>query len=223
MIELREVAIRYGAVDVLSGISASAPEGSYVTVTGRSGSGKSSLLHVLGGLLRPTAGQVLVTGFDLADASRRALARYRAEQLGFVFQAAHLVPWLDALENVRMGLRYRHGPVSKTARGERDRCMTMLEGVGLAERTSHRPAQLSGGERQRVALARALVSEPRLLLADEPTGNLDAATASEVIEVLETAARPATIVVVTHDSMIAERGQIRWALDGGGLKTWRAA
>jgi putative ABC transport system ATP-binding protein len=187
-----------GVLTALDGVSLSFEAGERAAVVGRSGSGKSTLLHLLGGLDRPTAGDVLVKGRRLAELSDDELALYRRTDVGFVFQSFNLVPVRTARENVELPLVLAGAPA-----GERRRkADALLERVGLSARRDHRPAELSGGEQQRVALARALVHDPPLLLADEPTGNLDSKTADEVLALLR-GLDGKTILVVTHDRSLA--------------------
>ena len=174
--------------------------GAFVAVTGPSGCGKTTLLNVLGALDRPTAGSARVHGVELGGLSARERALYRRAQVGFVFQQFHLIPTLTALENVALPLQYGGAP--RVAR--RARAAALLERVGLGERADHRPLLLSGGEQQRVAVARALVTGARLLLADEPTGNLDRATADGIVALLrEASAEGVTVLLVTHDGEVA--------------------
>ncbi len=186
-------------LSALDGVSLSFEQGEVAAIVGRSGSGKSTLLQLLGGLDRPTSGNVLVRGRRLAECSEDELALYRRSEVGFIFQFFNLVPSRTALQNVELPLVL--AGVSKSER--RGRADALLERVGLAGRREHRPNQLSGGEQQRVAIARALVHDPPLLLADEPTGNLDSRTATEILDLLRTLTGK-TILVVTHDRSLAD-------------------
>ncbi|HEY0396029.1 MAG TPA: ABC transporter ATP-binding protein [Candidatus Elarobacter sp.] len=191
-------------VRALDGISFAVRAGEYVAIVGESGSGKTTLMHVLGGLDRPTSGDVIVDGRSLARTSRRELAAIRARAIGFVFQGFNLLPNLDARENVALAARYaRRGGGESLARAER-----VLRDVGLGDRMHHRPSALSGGQQQRVAIARALVNDPALLLADEPTGELDSRTAETVLELLGALnARGQTLIVVTHSEAVYSRAR----------------
>jgi ABC-type lipoprotein export system ATPase subunit len=191
-------------VRALDGITFKVEAGEYVAIVGESGSGKTTLMHVLGGLDRPTSGDVVIDGRSLARTSRRELAAIRARAIGFVFQGFNLLPNLDALENVALAARYaRCGNGESHARAERT-----LRDVGLGDRMRHRPTALSGGQQQRVAIARALVNEPALLLADEPTGELDSRTAEHVLELLGALnARGQTLIVVTHSEAVWRRAR----------------
>ena len=190
-------------VPALRGVDLSVEAGEFVAVMGRSGSGKSTLLNLLGCLDRPTEGTVYLDGLEVTALPRRRLPRIRQQMVGFVFQQFNLLPGLTALENVTLPLRY-----SRVGRAEgRRRARALLERVGLAERGHHRPAELSGGEQQRVAVARALVNEPAIVLADEPTGELDTHTAAEIMALLHdlNQSQGQTFICVTHDPGVAER------------------
>jgi putative ABC transport system ATP-binding protein len=185
------------AVEAVRGIDLAIDPGEFVALIGPSGSGKSSLLHMIGAMDRPTAGDVLFEGRSLAQLSEAELSELRARRIGFVFQTFNLLPTLTAAENVELAMRL--AGVSRKARQSRARAL--LEQVGLADRATHRPNRLSGGERQRVAIARALANRPALVLADEPTGNLDSQTGAAILELLRSvcADEGRTVVMVTHD------------------------
>jgi putative ABC transport system ATP-binding protein len=176
--------------------------GDYLSIVGPSGSGKSTLLHIIGLLDLPTSGTYLLDGSDVMSTSERRRADLRATRIGFVFQAFHLLPYRTVLENVALGAVYAGGP----RRGRSERALAVLEKVGMAHRRNASPATLSGGERQRVAIARALLGEPSLLLADEPTGNLDSASTAAVLDVFdELHADGITVAVITHDLQVSSR------------------
>ena len=199
-------------VQALKDVSLEIRRGEHVAVMGPSGSGKSTLLHVLGCLDRPTLGRYLFEGMELGSAPESARSRVRRERIGFVFQFFHLLGRLDALGNVELPMLLAGMPRGR----RRERAEEALRAVGLADRLHHRPDQLSGGQRQRVAIARAVVMEPDILLADEPTGNLDRASAEEVMQLLERMNRRGlTLVVVTHDPGIAARAGRVVRLDDG--------
>jgi putative ABC transport system ATP-binding protein len=193
---------RRGASEVraVDGISLTVEAGEFMAIMGRSGSGKTTLLDLLGCLLRPTDGQLAIDGRSVVGASDGELARIRRERIGFVFQEFNLIPTLTAVENVLLPLRY--GPRRRDARA---RAEALLEVVGLTGRASHRPTELSGGEQQRVAIARALVNEPAVILADEPTGELDSTTSERLVATLRglNRERGVTIIIVTHDAGVA--------------------
>jgi putative ABC transport system ATP-binding protein len=199
-------------VHALDNIDLDIGAGEYVSIMGPSGSGKSTLLNVLGLLDTPTAGEYLLNGVATASMDDDQLAEMRQQMIGFVFQFFHLVPRLSALENVELPMT-----LASISRGDRrPRAQSALESVGLADRMHHRPDQLSGGQRQRVALARSIVMKPRVLLADEPTGNLDSKSGSEVIEIVEGLnADGLTVILVTHDPAIGSRARRRIVLVDG--------
>ncbi len=202
-------------IDVLRGVDVDIEEGERVSIIGPSGSGKSTFLHVVGTLDRPSSGSVRIGGRELSEMGSRALASFRNETIGFVFQFHHLLPEFSAIENVAMPSRIRR---ISTADADR-RARAMLDRVGLGHRLHHRPGELSGGEQQRVSIARALVMEPRLLLADEPTGNLDERSAEGIHGLLDdmNAELGLTVVLVTHRSELAHRMPRQLRMHAGGL------
>ncbi len=218
MIELDDVQLTLasmaGPVRILNGIDLDLDAGTSLSVVGPSGSGKSSLLAIIGGIERATSGRVVVDGIDLATLDEDGLALFRRDRVGILFQSFHLIPTLTAAENVALPLELK-GAVRVQARARE-----ALAEVGLAERAYHYPAQLSGGEQQRVALARALINEPRLLLADEPTGNLDLATGRTITELIlrVQAEREMTLVLITHDQRLAARCERCIALEDGRVR-----
>ena len=203
------------SIAAVGGLDLAIAAGEWVAITGPSGCGKSTLLNLLGGLDRPTAGQVRLAGHNLAEYGEEQLARLRREVLGFVFQRHDLFPVLTAQENVEFPLLLGH--VSAAERGER--ALSLLRTVGLEAKASHLPDELSGGEQQRVGIARALANSPQVLLADEPTGNLDSATAAEIMQqmVRLTRGQGLTLIVVTHDPEVAAQADRRLAMKDGRL------
>jgi putative ABC transport system ATP-binding protein len=218
MIELTDVQLRLsspaGAVHILRGIELSISDGDAVSVVGPSGSGKSSLLSIIGGIERTTSGRVTVGGQDLTTLDEDGLALFRREHIGILFQAFHLIPTMSAVENVALPLELAGEPDAMSRAAE------ALVEVGLGERTTHYPGQLSGGEQQRVALARAMINEPSLLLADEPTGNLDADTGRDILDLIFRLRdrRGTTLFLITHDSEVARRCPRRFRMDRGRIE-----
>jgi lipoprotein-releasing system ATP-binding protein len=191
------------SLEVLRGVDVNLNRGDFLALRGASGAGKSTLLHLLGGLDTPTQGEIFLAGRDIAKLERRELARLRNEEVGFIFQAYYLLPELDALENVCLPARMARMPSARAEVRGRD----LLAQVGLQDRMEHKPYELSGGEQQRVAIARALINAPGLILADEPTGNLDSHTGHEIIELLVRlrSEKNTTLVIATHDATVAAR------------------
>ena len=202
-------------LDVLQGVAMSVAVGERIAIVGASGSGKTTLLQILGGLDRPTTGQVLVDGKDIHEQSEQERGALRNRALGFVYQFHHLLPEFSALENVAMPLLVRRMKVADA----RAKARSLLDRVGLGQRLGHRPDQLSGGERQRAAVARALVTEPKIVLADEPTGNLDGTNAESVFALMLELNRElgTSLIVVTHDMRLASRMERMYAIERGVL------
>jgi ABC-type lipoprotein export system ATPase subunit len=204
-VQFEDVTKQYGRtgaeVTALNGVSFRIASGEKVALLGKSGSGKSTLLNLIGGLDRPTSGSIVVDDQDLTRLSRTELADYRRDRIGFIFQSYNLIPTRTAVQNVELPLIFS-GQSPKT---RRETAVAALESVGLADRIEHRPTELSGGEQQRVSIARALINRPKLLLADEPTGNLDSETAIRIIDLLRTTVETlgTTILLVTHDEELA--------------------
>jgi putative ABC transport system ATP-binding protein len=194
------------SVHALSGVSLDIEAGEFVTITGASGSGKSTMMHILGCLDRPTAGRYLLNGKDVSKITKEELAAIRNKQIGFVFQGFNLLPRTTAAENVEVPLLYSRPPMTTSER--KSRALEALESLGLSDRAEHHPSQLSGGQQQRVAIARALVNKPSLILADEPTGNLDSRTSIEVMRLLQDLRERSgiTIILITHEAEIAAYG-----------------
>tara|TARA_B100001971_G_scaffold176263_1_gene170224 strand:+ start:408 stop:1139 length:732 start_codon:yes stop_codon:yes gene_type:complete len=206
IIEVRNLTKVYdlGAIQVpaLRGLNFGIEEGSYTAIMGPSGSGKSTLLNLLGCLDRPTAGAYILGNDDVAHMSDKELSGVRGERIGFIFQSYNLIQQLNVIENIHVPLFYQGKDISEYY----DHCVKLAEKVGLGDRLDHRPMELSGGQQQRVAVARSLVNEPLMLLADEPTGNLDSTTEKEILDILnELHAEGRTLVVVTHDDAVAAR------------------
>ena len=201
---------------VLDGINLEVPQGEFVALMGPSGSGKTTLLNLIAGIDRPTSGKVVVGGTDVGTLSEGALAKWRSQNVGFIFQFYNLIPVLTALENVELPLML--SPLSRRQR--RERALTALKIVGLADRSQHYPKQLSGGQEQRVAIARAVVTDPKVLVADEPTGDLDAKSAEEILNLMQTLNHEfgKTIVMVTHDPRAAHRAHSEKHLEKGVLR-----
>jgi putative ABC transport system ATP-binding protein len=198
ILTVQNITKEYGTLKALDNVSFSISEGEWLAIMGPSGSGKTTMMNIIGCMDKPTAGQVFLDGADISKESGKNLTAIRRDKIGLIFQQFHLVPYLTALENV-MVAQYYHSMVDE------QEAMQALERVGLAARAKHLPAQLSGGEQQRVCIARALINYPRLLLADEPTGNLDEANEKIVIDIFKELHREgSTIVVVTHDPEVAE-------------------
>lgn len=202
LIQVRNVTKKYrlgsNEVEVLHGINLEIRNGEFVSVMGQSGSGKTTLMNIIGMLDRPTGGSVLIKDIDVTKKSQKELVEFRRRTVGFVFQQFHLIPSLTAYENVALPL------VFAGDKDDDDAVASALERVGLAHRMHHKPVELSGGEQQRVAIARAVVMKPEILLADEPTGALDAATGSKIISLLKSLAEEITIVMITHNRELAD-------------------
>ncbi|TRO78793.1 ABC transporter ATP-binding protein [Desulfuromonas acetexigens] len=202
-------------VEVLKGISLDIAAGEFIALLGTSGSGKSTLMHILGLLDRPTAGSYLLGGRDVAQLADDQLSELRNQMVGFIFQSFYLIPYVSARENVMLPGLYSHTPGRKL----KARAEELLALVGLADRMEFKPSQLSGGQQQRVAIARALVNDPQVLLADEPTGQLDSKTSVEILELLSAINRQGrTVILVTHDQQTAAYAQRRIVLDDGRIR-----
>jgi putative ABC transport system ATP-binding protein len=211
LVRAEDISKTFGGVRALDSVSFEVRAGEWIAIMGPSGSGKTSLINILGGLDRPTSGRAIVDGVNVGTLGERELTRYRAEKIGFVFQNFYLVPYLSALENVMLA-QYFHSVADEAEAGE------ALARVGLRDRLDHLPSQLSGGEQQRVALARALINHPKLILADEPTGNLDEANEQIVLELLQGLHRGGhTILLVTHSPEIGRMADRRIELAHGRL------
>jgi putative ABC transport system ATP-binding protein len=211
LVQVEDISKTYAGVRALDTVSFEVQAGEWIAIMGPSGSGKTTLINVLGGLDKPTSGRAIVDGVNVGDLSERELTRYRAEKIGFVFQGFYLVPYLSAVENVMLA-QYFHSTADEAEAAE------SLVRVGLGNRLEHLPSQLSGGEQQRVALARALINHPKLILADEPTGNLDEANEQIVLDLLRELHRSGhTILLVTHSPEIGRMADRRIELAHGRL------
>ena len=219
LIQIKNITKRYqrhnGAINAVDNLSLDISKGSFVTITGASGSGKTTLLLILGGLLLPTSGKMIYDGKEINLNNEDELASYRSKHVGFVMQSFALVPYLTAVENVMIALNVKNNDTKKN----RNRAIDLLEWVGLDDRTTHYPKELSAGQQQRVAIARALANDPDLLLADEPTGNLDPALSEEIMNILNeiNQNQKTTIVMVTHSPAAANYGNVRIHLNEGRL------
>jgi putative ABC transport system ATP-binding protein len=219
LIEIKDLSKVYGAgsvaVQALRSVSATVEKGEFVAVMGASGSGKSTLMNILGCLDRPTSGTYILDGEDVSRLSKNQLASVRNRKIGFIFQSYNLLPRLSAVKNVMLPMLY-NGHNHKSDKERTERALAMLESVGLSDRAHHKPNELSGGQQQRVAIARALINNPSIILADEPTGNLDTHSSMEIMDVLhQLHDRGATLVMVTHEVDIASRaGRVIYLQDG---------
>jgi putative ABC transport system ATP-binding protein len=209
--EIRELRKQYVMGDVvvhaLRGVSTEFPEGDYVAIMGSSGSGKSTMLNLLGALDRPTSGHYILAGQDVSQLNDDELSQIRNRLIGFIFQSYNLIPQYTVMENIQVPLHYRDERAG-VSEADENRCVDLAMRVGLGDRLDHRPFQLSGGQQQRVAIARALVNDPQIILADEPTGNLDSATEQEILQLFdEFNAEGRTIIMVTHENEVARRAK----------------
>lgn len=214
LIKLNDIRKEYGATAALRGVDMEIEEGRWCSIVGPSGSGKSTLLNIIGGLDNPTNGTITVKGVDISSLSEDGMARFRRENMGLVFQQSHLVPYLTSVENVMLA-QYFHSITDESE------SMEALKRVGLGHRLTHRPSQLSGGEQQRVCIARALINNPKILLADEPTGNLDRENTKLILELLKNLHEQEhfTIVLVTHDPFVAGWSERIVTMEDGRIKT----
>src|ERR1700686_520771 len=211
LVQVDQLEKRFGEVRALDCVSFDVEAGEWIAIMGPSGSGKTTLINILGGLDHPSAGRVVVDGLEISNLAERELTRYRADKIGFVFQQFHLIPYLTALENVMLA-QYFHSITD-----EKDAAEALCR-VGLSDRLSHVPSELSGGEQQRVAIARALINQPKLILADEPTGNLDEVNEAVALKLLHDLHDPGhTILVVTHSQAIGNLADRRVELEHGRL------
>ena len=214
----KEYVMARRTLQVLRGVDLEVARGEFLALRGASGAGKSTLLHLMGGLDKPNEGEIVFAGQNLARFTEAQLTAFRNRQVGFVFQSYHLLPELDALENACLPARIARTPAAEAAFRGRE----LLTRVGLADRLDHHPSELSGGEQQRVAIARALINGPDLLLADEPTGNLDSKSGCEIVELLKAlcAERQMTLIIATHDARVAaQAGRVIELIDGRMVKS----
>ena len=211
ILELRDVSKIYESVNALSNINLKVKKGDWIAIMGSSGSGKTTMMNIIGCMDRPSNGQVLIDGVDISKESQKNLTNIRREKIGLIFQQFHLISYLTALENV-MVAQYYHSMIDE------NEALEALKKVGLGDRAKHLPSQLSGGEQQRVCIARALINNPEIILADEPTGNLDEANEIMVIEILKQLHKEgATIIVVTHDPEVGDEAMRKITLDYGKI------
>ena len=211
ILELRDVSKIYESVNALSNINLKVKKGDWIAIMGSSGSGKTTMMNIIGCMDRPSNGQVLIDGVDISKESQKDLTNIRREKIGLIFQQFHLISYLTALENV-MVAQYYHSMIDEKE------ALEALKKVGLGDRAKHLPSQLSGGEQQRVCIARALINNPEIILADEPTGNLDEANEIMVIEILKQLHKEgATIIVVTHDPEVGDEAMRKITLDYGKI------
>ena len=211
ILELRDVSKIYESVNALSNINLKVKKGDWIAIMGSSGSGKTTMMNIIGCMDRPSNGQVLIDGIDISKESQKNLTNIRREKIGLIFQQFHLISYLTALENVMVS-QYYHSMIDE------NEAMEALRKVGLADRAKHLPSQLCGGEQQRVCIARALINNPEIILADEPTGNLDEANEIIVIEILKQLHKEgATIIVVTHDPEVGDEAMRKITLDYGKI------
>lgn len=213
MISCKNITKSYQNVSVLGGVSLDVKEGSLSSIVGSSGAGKSTLLHILGTLDQPDSGSVILNGIEITKLNSRDLAKLRNQQIGFIFQFHHLLPEFTAIENVTIPGFIAKRPDKEVV----DKATELLQFLGMGHRMDHKPSQLSGGEQQRVAIARALINSPKILLADEPTGNLDQKNANEVFELLLKLRQEfnLTMILVTHDLLLSEKTDFRYVMKDG--------
>ena len=215
VLELQGISVAYGDLFALKEIDLTVEQGEWLAIMGPSGSGKTTMMNLIGCMAKPTSGQVLLAGKDISKESERGLTQIRRDQIGLIFQQFHLVTYLSALENVMVAQYYHSMPDEAEA-------LEALRRVGLADRAKHLPSQLSGGEQQRVCIARALINYPKIILADEPTGNLDQGNEAIVLEILRELHRSGTtIIVVTHDQEVADQADRTVVLEHGVIKEIR--